>query len=149
MHTIACELSKSTLFVLYLYRNLRRYILTKSRKFDNSKKKVKMRFPNFGYHFGESLKLLVLLLLGFQLSGVPLSLLNLPNQELISFSKESEEPKPVEGNNTADFLEESKFLIDVFTFYFFYNQELLINQYRPLLFFGCFARLDFPPPRLA
>jgi hypothetical protein len=110
---------------------------------------VNRLFRNFGYHFDKSLKHLVLLLLGFQLSGVPLSLLNMPNQELISFAKESEEPKPVEGNNTADFLEESKFLIDVFYFSFFYTQELLINQYKPLLFFGCFTRMELPPPRLA
>ncbi len=104
---------------------------------------------NFGLFSFGFFKPFFLFVLGIQLSGIPILLLNSPHHEVVNITSEHEDPKPIEDNNTADFMKESKFLIENFSLSVFFSDKLLISLYDQFHISDAFARLELPPPRLA
>ena len=84
-----------------------------------------------------------------QLSTIAVAALDFSTHEAYVLSQESEEPKPKEGKNASDFLEESKFLITDFPKFAFFSDENLSTLYNESVFFEVTNTLDSPPPEEA
>ena len=118
-------------------------MLSLEKKMDNRFKEIYVLFSN------KLLKVLVLTVMSFQLSGFSLAMLHMVHSEMNYFAAEGEEPKPIEGNSIADFLEESKLLTSDFIVNFMAVENLSVTYYSQLLFSGCYILLESPPPRCA
>ncbi len=66
--------------------------------------------------------------------------------ENISFSKESEEPKPKDGNAFTDLIEESSFLVTELPVFAFFLYELSLTHFKFLIHTEFVTALDSPPP---
>ena len=79
-----------------------------------------------------------------QLSTIAFAALDFSTHEAYVLSQESEEPKPKEGKNASDFLEESKFLITDFPRFAFFSDENLNTLHNESVFFEVTNTLDSP-----
>ena len=84
----------------------------------------------------------------FQLAVVAFSALDYSCIENISFSKESEEPKPKDGNAFTDLIEESSFLVTELPVFAFFLHELSLTHFKFLIHTEFVTVLDSPPPEL-
>jgi hypothetical protein len=66
--------------------------------------------------------------------------------ENISFSKESEDPKPKDGNAFTDLIEESSFLVTELPVFAFFLYELSLTHFKFLIHTEFVTALDSPPP---
>ena len=82
----------------------------------------------------------------FQLAVVAFSALDYSCIENISFSKESEDPKPKDGNAFTDLIEESSFLVTELPVFAFSLYELSLTHFKFLIHTEFVTALDSPPP---
>ena len=66
--------------------------------------------------------------------------------ESISITKESEEPKPKDGNAFTDLIEESSFLVTELPVFAFFLYELSLTHFKFLIHTEFVTALDSPPP---
>lgn len=83
-----------------------------------------------------------------QVATIAVAALDFSSQEAYVLSQESEEPKPKEGKNAFDFLEESKFLIADLPIFTFFSDENLNTFHKESVFFEVTNTLDSPPPEV-
>ena len=104
---------------------------------------------HFLFFTQKTIKSLLFIVLMSQLSTIAVASLDFSTHEAYVLSQESEEPKPKEGKNASDFLEESKFLITDFPRFAFFSDENLSTLYNESVFFEVTNTLDSPPPEEA
>jgi preprotein translocase subunit SecE len=95
------------------------------------------------------IKPLLVVVLMSQVTTIVVAALDFSPLEVHVLSQESEEPKPKEGKNAFDFLEESKFLITDFPVVTFFSDDNLNTSHEEGLFFEVSYTLESPPPEVA
>lgn len=103
---------------------------------------------NFLFFTPKTVKLLLFVVIFSQTSSIAISALDFSFYETFSFTKESEEPKPLEGKNALDVLEESKFLVIDFPSFNFFWSYFTYSVHKESIFFEVLKGLDSPPPEL-
>ena len=107
-----------------------------------------LQHQHFLFFSSKTVKLLLFVVLFSQASTIAISALDFSFYETYSFVKESEEPKPVEGKNAIDVLEESKFLVIDFPSFTFFSTHTADSFHKESFFFEVIKTLDSPPPEL-
>lgn len=108
-----------------------------------------MKPHSFLFFSHRTITLILYVVLISQLSTIIVSSLVFSSHNAFVITQESEEPKPNEGKNVFDFLEESKFIVaNVFIFPFF-SEVLPLPIYKDLILLEVLDVLDSPPPEVA
>ena len=96
-----------------------------------------------------TIKSLLVVVLLSQVATIAISAFDFSHHDAYVVSQESEEPKPKEGKNAYDYLEESKFLIANIPVFAFFSDEILNTFHKEGVFFEVTNTLDSPPPEVA
>ncbi len=92
------------------------------------------------------MKSLLFVVLVSQVATIAVAALDFSPRDVFVVSQESEEPKPKEGKNAFDFLEESTILIVDFPTFAFFSAQNLKTFHRESILFEVTNALDSPPP---
>lgn len=95
-----------------------------------------------------TIRALLIVVLFSQMATIAMASLDFLPQGTTVLSQETEEPKPTEGENAFDFLEESEFLMVDLPVCIFLTEERLNTIYKEVSFFEETNTLDSPPPEV-
>ncbi len=104
--------------------------------------------PHFLFFSQRVIRSLVLVVFLSQLANIAIVVFDVSPPESFVLTQESEEPKPMEGKNAFDFLEDSMFIMANFPVFIFFSDENLNNFHKENLFFEVANTLDSPPPEV-
>jgi len=104
---------------------------------------------NFFFFSQQTIRALLIVVLFSQVSTIAVASLDFLPHSTTILSQETEEPKPAEGENAFDFLEESEFLMVDLPVCIFLTEERLNTLYKEVSFFEETNTLDSPPPEVA
>ena len=104
---------------------------------------------NFLFLSPQTIRVLLIVVLFSQMATIAVASLDFLPQGTTILSQETEEPKPAEGENAFDFLEESEFLMVDLPVCIFLTEERLNTLYKEVSFFEETNTLDSPPPEVA
>lgn len=108
-----------------------------------------MQQQTFLFFSQATIKSLLVVVLLSQVATIAISAFDFSHHDAYVVSQESEEPKPKEGKNAYDYLEESKFLIADIPVFAFFSDEILNTFHKEGVFFEVTNTLDSPPPEVA
>ncbi len=107
-----------------------------------------IRQTHFLFFSPKMIRLILLLVIFSQLNTIVISGLDFSYSETFIAAKESEDPKPKEGKNAFDFLEESKFLVASLPIVSFFSFEISHSFHKDVIFFEVIESLESPPPEI-